>query len=566
MPERSNVHLNIMYDPWLKIEWINNKKEEINLYKAITEAHNIRRIVPVGENKLTTYIINAFVIDFVQWVYKPIAYDSESAREAILSLFESGKFDENILDEYIRYYENTLGKSFDLFDEEYPFLQISKKEKNTIFKKIPTLTPLSSPKFGLNYTAGNNVVFEHKRNSVNYKKYQEIIECNNGKIPPLEDCYTFSPEETFIGLLYCLGYNQSSGGGLSSVSTSGIQGLHPIFVLIEGESLFQTICASIGTAREYSFQPIWEKDSYFTNASNIILEANDDLNAVPLTYLPTVYVSLNSLNNCFEKNISKKDIGEEEAPKSVYQLWMRSYPRIISTNVTDKYGNQYEKAMVYQFQELTKSSVELGTQLLQIGCTADRCKVISDNYRILNEKYPSLNLNIYYYACTHTNASCSSIKEMSEILEWPKNRKFIEKEDSKIQLSIILKTICELAQTSAYYLTVSQGLATGNVKKDEKGKYVVGGKQVSKYARCSSSSVMKTIDECIWIIENEYYEKLLDLDNNEEICSVILNRVFTIFENMFIKNIDITYRLSMIDKVEIKNKWEAQVSKIMEVR
>ena len=62
------------------------------------------------------------------------------------------------------------------------------------------------------------------------------------------------------------------------------------------------------------------------------------------------------------------------------------------------------------------------------------------------------------------------------------------------------------------------------------------------------------------------YEKLLDLDNNEEICSVILNRVFTIFENMFIKNIDITYRLSMIDKVEIKNKWEAQVSKIMEVR
>ena len=94
----------------------------------------------------------------------------------------------------------------------------------------------------------------------------------------------------------------------------------------------------------------------------------------------------------------------------------------------------------------------------------------------------------------------------------------------------------------------------------------MGGKQVSKYARCSSSSVMKTIDECIWIIENEYYEKLLDLDNNEEICSVILNRVFTIFENMFIKNIDITYRLSMIDKVEIKNKWEAQVSKIMEVR
>lgn len=62
MSERSNVHLNIMYDSWLKIEWINNKKEEeISLYKVITEAHRIRRIVPIGENKLTTYIIKAIL-------------------------------------------------------------------------------------------------------------------------------------------------------------------------------------------------------------------------------------------------------------------------------------------------------------------------------------------------------------------------------------------------------------------------------------------------------------------------------------------------------------------------
>lgn len=347
MSEINEIHLNIMFDPWLKIEWTDNKKEEVSLYTAITEAYHIKKIVPIGENKLTTYIINAFIIDFIQWVYKPTAYDSESAQEAILELFEKGYFDEETLDEYIQYYETNLGKSFDLFDEEYPFLQTNKKEYDQIFQSSSTLTPLSSPKFGLNYTAGNNVVFEHKRNSINYEEYKKIVKKNNGKIPSLENCYTFSSEETFIGLLYCLGYNQSSGGGLSSVSTSGIQGLHPIFVLIEGDNLFQTVCASIGTAREYNFQPVWEKESYYTKASEVILESNEDDNAVSLTYLPTVFVKLNSFNDCFEKNVNKEDIGEKEAPKEIYPLWLRSYPRIILMSASDKNGNQNEKAMVY---------------------------------------------------------------------------------------------------------------------------------------------------------------------------------------------------------------------------
>lgn len=203
---------------------------------------------------------------------------------------------------------------------------------------------------------------------------------------------------------------------------------------------------------------------------------------------------------------------------------------------------------------------------MQIGCTSDQCKIVSDNYRILKKKYPSLNLNIYYYACTHANVSSPSIKEMSKILEWPNNREFLEKADSKIQLGKILNLIRNLSQTSAYYLTAAQGLATGNIKKDEKRKFIVGGKQISKYTRCSSSNVMKAIDECIWTIEKEYYEKLLDLETNKEICSIIFNRIFMIFKDMFIKNIDSTYRLSVIDKVDIKNKWEIQVSKMMEVR
>ena len=46
MSEINKIHLNIMFDPWLKIEWTDNKKEEVSLYTAITEAHHIKKIVP----------------------------------------------------------------------------------------------------------------------------------------------------------------------------------------------------------------------------------------------------------------------------------------------------------------------------------------------------------------------------------------------------------------------------------------------------------------------------------------------------------------------------------------
>lgn len=45
MLEKNQIHLNIMFDPWLLTEWINGKKEEISLYTSITEAHHIKRIV-----------------------------------------------------------------------------------------------------------------------------------------------------------------------------------------------------------------------------------------------------------------------------------------------------------------------------------------------------------------------------------------------------------------------------------------------------------------------------------------------------------------------------------------
>lgn len=58
----------VMRDPWLKVIMMDGEKKEVSLYEAITEAHRIKDIVPPGLNKLTAYMIYAFIIDFTRLI------------------------------------------------------------------------------------------------------------------------------------------------------------------------------------------------------------------------------------------------------------------------------------------------------------------------------------------------------------------------------------------------------------------------------------------------------------------------------------------------------------------
>lgn len=134
--QKEDLHLDLMRDPWLKVLWLDGTVKDESLYTVITKAELIRKIIPAGTYSLTEYVLMSFIIDFVQWVYKPAAGTEKKAERVILDMYEKGKFDSSVLDEYIDMYENKLHRSFDIFDEEHPFLQSSKTEKEKIVQKV----------------------------------------------------------------------------------------------------------------------------------------------------------------------------------------------------------------------------------------------------------------------------------------------------------------------------------------------------------------------------------------------------------------------------------------------
>lgn len=567
-----NLHLDVMRDPWMKIQWLDGTTEEVSLYTAITESHKIKRIMPVGYNKFTTYVLIGFVIDFIQWVYKPVAYDTESAQEAIVEMYEQGCFDKATLDEYINYFENELHHSFDIYDEERPFLQLSKEEADYIKTKYESsknlIASLSSDKFGLERLSGNNVIFAHPRNIISYDDYQAMTEANNGKAPAIEDTYSLTPEDIVLSLIYSLSFSQASGS-LASIAISGNKGFHPITVLNEGDNLFTTICASIGTAEQYTYPSVWEQDTYVNPAPEIIKQAEADHNSVSLTYLPSAYVHLEGSNRSLGKKLDDAN-KNKTAPKFAYPLWLSCYPRIIRAYQFGQYGagKKGEKsALVYNFCDIQKDVDNkdavpvLKTRLLQLGMFAESCTVIAVNQAALSEYDPSINLQTKFYVCTHTNTK-GRTSDMSKILEWPKDKEFVKTVASRETMARILEDLAKLAQYTGITLTVAYGRAKQAARKDTDGTYKIGGKKITKYVTIVDTAVQQAIDKCMWMLENKYYSALLDVQDGQELRKTIMTEFQHEFKNVLDRHIQTVAGLSMLDRVEIKDLWYSRIKNL----
>lgn len=567
--QKEDLHLDLMRDPWLKVLWLDGTVKDESLYTVITKAELIRKIIPAGTYSLTEYVLMSFIIDFVQWVYKPAAGTEKKAERVILDMYEKGKFDSSVLDEYIDMYENKLHRSFDIFDEEHPFLQSSKTEKE---KMIETAMKKSNPNdyvknlsfsgFGIEYSSGNNVLFEHRRNAITYEQYMERTEGGTIDIP-IDQLYRFSPQETVTALIFSLGYAQASGG-YGSVSTAGKFNLHPIFVINEGENLFTTICASIGTAKKYRYAPVWEQPNYLVKAADAVTGSEKDGNHISLTYVSLSNTSL--LNYSFAMRIpfSAQDFGgSDNLPKMIYPAWVSCMPRVIKVDETDKKGHAVTRTMNYQSPVIMKDDkkgnnrCELETELIQLAYNGNKCDIIARNYKVLKEK---TKLSPKFYCWTKSTKGSGTIPELSRIIEWPENLTFISDTVGKKMVSEALETVKELSILTAYWLTVATGLATGACK-EENGVYKIAGKSITSYKNQAETDTVWTGKKCQWFLQRKYYEKL---ESGDYSCmKEIKNEIYESFKSVFKTDINRITRLSAIDRVKIKDIWQHKAGVII---
>lgn len=190
---------NVLTNPWIPTLDQDGITKELSLLETLERAHELQGIQ--AASPLVEYSVHRFLILFLMDMIRP---EDESAIEDLL---EEGQFDPDLLSDYIDQC-NREGVTFDLFDEERPFLQTPYvKAWDREAKPISTL----------DYTVpnGNNHIhFDHRRREI---------------------CYT--PGKALRMLLTAQLFCTAGAQGYPS----NVNGAPPWFALIQGENLFQTL-------------------------------------------------------------------------------------------------------------------------------------------------------------------------------------------------------------------------------------------------------------------------------------------------------------------------------------
>ncbi|NLW70928.1 MAG: type I-E CRISPR-associated protein Cse1/CasA [Eubacteriaceae bacterium] len=199
------MNYNLMYEPWIPVRTLAGEFKKVGIKELIIDAHNIEQITDASP--MREYGIYRLICALLMDMLRP--EDSYDIDEII----DKGSFDEKQIDEYISLCESE-GVSFDLFDENRPFLQCAYNEKWD--KGIP---PKPVQAIDEMMPSGNNHLhFVH-----------------GSDLAPRITC-----EEAARAL--CAVYTFCTAGLKGS---SNVYGAPPYFVMVQEDNLFKTLSGNI---------------------------------------------------------------------------------------------------------------------------------------------------------------------------------------------------------------------------------------------------------------------------------------------------------------------------------
>lgn len=126
------MHFNLLEKPWIPVADEDGNIKETGILDVLKNAHHYKEIA--AGNLLEEYSIIRFLHAFLMDAIRPMKTGD------IEDLLEEGQFDEDVIDKYVALCESE-GTSFDLLDEEHPFMQASfdKKEEKDSLSEITQL-------------------------------------------------------------------------------------------------------------------------------------------------------------------------------------------------------------------------------------------------------------------------------------------------------------------------------------------------------------------------------------------------------------------------------------------
>ena len=291
--------MNVFYAPFIPTD-----KGMISVFDCIGYAHEVKEI-RYSKLPMFEFCLYRFLIALAMDVYKITDNDLED-------LADEGCFDPRVLEDYISKYMKE-GFSFELFDEETPFLQAPKGA----FKHPEKTSPIAV--LNPSYLTGNNPIF-----------YGQPVGKYDKK--NVQDRYEMDDAELFACLIFDQMYPVYTGAGYAPC-LGGCAAGTPISVLYTGKNLFETILLNVPSMKKSEYEnalPLWRnKAGYvqdpFTHPQDIL----------SLAFYPSAKIMVTKDKTVLKEAVKYSE-AEKKAKENTNSLFMRNARHLILKEEKEK--------------------------------------------------------------------------------------------------------------------------------------------------------------------------------------------------------------------------------------
>lgn len=295
----SSVCFNIYTDAWIQCAYTNGATALHGIRDCLLHAAEIKEISIPHPNGVIGRHGNSIYMDditpFVLMEMLLVRVFSPASEDDKLDIWEAGRFDIDAIDRYIQGCES-CGISFDVFDKDHPFLQISTKQLREISAEKKPLGMIQPT-----IPAGHSLAFYNCESGI------------NGESP--ETVQVLTPAEYTAALIRNQMFRTANGSGY--VPSGSVMGEPPLFILTKGRNLFETLLLSMrvepSTKIREKDRPMWEWDQYCESAPVMISEHRFGYLASTLN--PVIYLHYGDTEDGLVRNVYLKKIVFDDKAK-----------------------------------------------------------------------------------------------------------------------------------------------------------------------------------------------------------------------------------------------------------
>ena len=326
----------LLTEPWLHVVDMDGNLQSVGIKECLINAHKYRRLAENNDLAVIRRLQHRLLETLVICIY------NIKNQDEYMELFRNGCFDKNKVNEYFETCENS-GVSFDIFNEERPFLQTDKKTFESVFKNSKK-KPVSVASINPKMSSGNNKVFF---NYVSPDDYINIANAKDERLSCYDDMYdkkhhiedgfeiSFEEYANLLLIHQCIAGQGGTGYRTGLMCKGSPPVLYHIDITGENENLFNTIMLNVyainrdDNTNKKLGHPMWEWASYM-DGYNCINSETENITYLMGMFFPVLYLypdlsSIDVESKKIRKIYKSNIVFDDTAINNASQFWITNF-------------------------------------------------------------------------------------------------------------------------------------------------------------------------------------------------------------------------------------------------